>query len=387
MLTPHGGSGNHGCEAIVRSTAAILGQGMDIELLSGAPAQDEAYGLGSCCRVLAATAPVRRLSAGYIAARLRVLGGDGEAVDALNWTPVIEAARRSDLVLSIGGDNYCYGLNRHLLLLNRAVRRTGAKMVLWGCSVNPEAVVQPAIRADLAQFDAIVARESLTRDVLLAAGLTRVSLAPDPAFLLDRCDGPLPAGFEPGHTVGINLSPMIVGHESRPGAVLEAYTRLVAHILSHTDMSVALVPHVVWPHSDDRLALAALAERFAPTGRVTMIDDGPAPELKGVIARCRFFVAARTHASIAAYSCGVPTIVVGYSVKARGIARDIFGVEHGYVVPVQSLGGGQGVGNELVEAFEWLSANETGIRAHLAATMPDYSLRAATARNVVMELL
>ncbi len=45
----------------------------------------------------------------------------------------------------------------------------------------------------------------------------------------------------------------------------------------------------------------------------------------------------RTHATIAAYSTGVPTLVVGYSVKARGIARDLFGTEDGYVLPVQQL--------------------------------------------------
>ena len=60
-------------------------------------------------------------------------------------------------------------------------------------------------------------------------------------------------------------------------------------------------------------------------------------ELKGYIARCRFFVGARTHATIAAYSSCVPTLVLGYSVKSRGIARDLFGNEENYVLPVQSL--------------------------------------------------
>lgn len=60
-------------------------------------------------------------------------------------------------------------------------------------------------------------------------------------------------------------------------------------------------------------------------------------ELKGIIAQCRFFIGARTHATIAAYSSGIPTLVVGYSVKARGIAKDLFGKEDGYVIPVQLL--------------------------------------------------
>lgn len=67
------------------------------------------------------------------------------------------------------------------------------------------------------------------------------------------------------------------------------------------------------------------------------IADATCEELKGFISRCRLFVGARTHATIAAYSTCVPTLVAGYSVKARGIAKDLFGSEENYVLPVQSL--------------------------------------------------
>jgi colanic acid/amylovoran biosynthesis protein len=62
------------------------------------------------------------------------------------------------------------------------------------------------------------------------------------------------------------------------------------------------------------------------------------------------FVGARTHATIAAYSSCVPTLVVGYSVKARGIARDIFGSEENMVIPVQSLEHE----DDLVNAFKYI---------------------------------
>ena len=60
-------------------------------------------------------------------------------------------------------------------------------------------------------------------------------------------------------------------------------------------------------------------------------------ELKGYIARCRFFIGARTHSTIAAYSSGVPTLVLGYSVKSKGIAKDLFGTYENYVLTVQQL--------------------------------------------------
>ena len=77
---------------------------------------------------------------------------------------------------------------------------------------------------------------------------------------------------------------------------------------------------------------------------------------------------ARTHATIAAYSSCVPTLVVGYSVKARGIAQDLFGKIDNYVIPVQTLKHP----DELTKAFIWLSNHESEIREHLEEFIPRY---------------
>ena len=89
---------------------------------------------------------------------------------------------------------------------------------------------------------------------------------------------------------------------------------------------------------------------------------------KGYISRCRFMIASRTHASIAAYSSKVPTIVLGYSVKARGIARDIFKSEKNVVLPVQNLGSD----NDLTEAFKYLIDREHEIHEIYDYIIPRY---------------
>lgn len=99
-----------------------------------------------------------------------------------------------------------------------------------------------------------------------------------------------------------------------------------------------------------------------------MIDDCNAEELKGYIARCRYMIAARTHASIAAYSQKVPTLVVGYSIKARGIAKDLFGTEDNYVIPVQTLTDPF----ELKNAFCWMVSHEQMIRSCYDIVIDDY---------------
>ena len=164
--------------------------------------------------------------------------------------------------------------------------------------------------------------------------------------------------------------------------ILENYEELIRHILTETDMNVCLIPHVVWEHNNDRIPLRYLFDKFKDSGRICMIEDGNCCELKGYIARCRFFIGARTHATIAAYSTGVPTLVVGYSVKSRGIARDLFGTEENYVLPVQNLKSNE----DLTNAFKWITENEKNIRSDLDYILPQYIQRAYAAKEKIKQL-
>lgn len=160
------------------------------------------------------------------------------------------------------------------------------------------------------------------------------------------------------------------------------YRQLIRYIIATTDMQIALIPHVVWNYNDDRIPLQFLYNEFKGTGRVVLIEDHNAEELKGFISRCRFLVASRTHASIAAYSTQIPTLVMGYSVKARGIARDLFGNEEHYVLPVQSLQ----QGNDLLKAFQWLQTHEDEIRKHYRTFMPGYLSKTFQAGQLLQTL-
>ena len=105
-------------------------------------------------------------------------------------------------------------------------------------------------------------------------------------------------------------------------------------------------------------------------------------ELKGYISRCAFFIGARTHATIAAYSTCVPTLVLGYSVKSRGIAKDLFGDYQNYVLPVQDMNNSR----ELLDSFKWIMKHEIYIRNHLRKVMPDYISKAYLAKDALEKL-
>lgn len=383
IIYAHSNSANHGCEALVRSSCQILRnsfQPVEIDLVTDSEKIDRSY-MGELCRYHELKASRRRLDfvRAYIEYKLK---RDFTSLDAYPYRKITRSFRYPSIALSIGGDNYCYGNTAYYAYLNRLFRKAGHKTVLWGCSVSSEALDEKGAIEDLNSYSLITGRESLTVGLLKSAGVERVELFPDPAFTLPSDLSSIPDGFKEGNTVGINISPMIIENESVPGSTMENYRDLIRMILSETSFDIALIPHVVWKQSDDRKPLRVLFDEFKHTGRVIMIEDQNAEKLKGVISKCRFMIAARTHASIAAYSTCVPTLVVGYSIKAKGIAKDIFGSYEDYVLPVQELSDPC----QLKYKFLWLMNHEKEIINHLTSIMPEYVSNAWQAGDILKRI-
>ena len=144
-------------------------------------------------------------------------------------------------------------------------------------------------------------------------------------------------------------------------------------------MNICLVPHVydVDPESIDLELLRELYNKYKDSGRMSIVDRFySCEELKHIISNCRFFVGARTHSTIAAYSTMVPTLVLGYSVKSLGIAKDLFGSEEGYVIPYTEIV----EKDHIYKAFCNIYKNEDKIIEHYKNVLPDYinSVKEAT---------
>lgn len=420
VLYMHAGSGNHGCEAIVNSLCHMLKEKPLV--ITNSEKEDGKYSLAppngdALCEL----AQERHFSEHKLAHAMyyvwRKLTKDAESFIRYRYQAVFDRPlskyagvrntrkEKAKLAVSIGGDNYCYDVMvKDLMLANRAFHDRGVKTVLLGCSIEPELLIGGAgaeagemhtgkgpmpetTRARMAEdmnlYDLIIARESITYGALKkVAPEEKLRLIPDPAFVLGARELPLPEGFAQGNTIGLNVSPMIQDSEMRAGITMANYKALVEHIIHTTDMQIVLIPHVVWNRNDDRKPLKELYEAFRNSGRVLKIEDCSCEELKGYIARCRMFIGARTHATIAAYSSLVPTLAVGYSVKAKGIAKDLFGSYENYVLPVQQLQEKE----DLIGAFEWLKDYEKDIREDLRRVMPEYKKRALQAGKEVERL-
>lgn len=382
VLFNHIGSANHGCEALVRTISDLLLPDNEVALLSETPDEEVRYGLPKEIQVINAKVN-NGFSMDYAKAYLRLkLMKNYFPMDAYPYYPAIRKLGSDVIGISIGGDVYCYENYPKYILIHQQFVKQGIKTVLLGCSLEEELFKDKAFLEDLRSYDYISARESLTYGYLKSAGLTNIGFAPDCAFTLPGENLPLPEGFIEGNTVGINLSPLVARKEVSKGIVLENYKTLIQWILENTDCAVALIPHVVWDSNDDRTVLKELKDLFSNNNRVIQIQDCNCMQLKGYISRCRFFVGARTHATIAAYSTCVPTLVVGYSVKSKGIATDLFGTDTNYVRPVQEMV----QNNNLLSYFLALWRKQDEIRQRLNKVLPGYTKEAVGVKKTIKKI-
>ena len=366
IIYGNGTSKNHGCEAIVRGTVSVLGEN-NYTIMSQNIEDDYLYHLNDIANVISAKTPIKRNIAFLLAYIKMKLKKEYVYLDGLHYDSQIKSCKgKADIALSVGGDNYCYGGTDIYAYLNKAYHKQGIKTVLWGCSIEPDVVMQKNVSVDLSKYDYIVVRESITYEAVKKVN-SNVSLFPDPAFFMSSVKPEIPQIFEE-NVVGINISPVIIDNEKNSGIVLKNYVKLIEHILNNTNYLVALIAHVILDSNNDNNAIKMIYNYFKDNCRVIVYPDMKDTELKYVISKCRFFIGARTHSTIAAYSTCVPTVVVGYSVKAKGIAKDLFGTYENYVIPVQSFEDE----NRLLNSFKWLMDNEKEIKEYLENYIPVY---------------
>lgn len=385
ILYVHGGSGNHGCEAIVRTLVGVLRE-CDIQkemVLSANLDEDVKSGLTESANIFPLTSQYSRFSWEFLYAYFMSRFCKRHVfLDMLSRKSQLRDLKGYDVAIAIGGDTYSYSYTEDNTYMHDMFRKKGMKTVLWACSIEPKLLDDVRVLRDVNNFDMVTARESITYQALKEHGVKNVWLFPDLAFALERHECEESRLVRPGKTIGLNISPLVQNYQQSDNIVLDNFRRLMEYILGETDNDIALIPHVVWEQNDDRKAMQVLFDEFKESGRVIQIADHNCMELKDIIARCRMVVCARTHASIAAYSTCVPTIVLGYSVKARGIARDIWGSEKDYVIPVQSLK----TENDMVEAFRWMMNHEKEMRNHLKEVMPGYIAGVGKAKDAILSL-
>ncbi len=376
----HLDGGNRGCEAIAKGTIDIFGFKQDEYIGLCTDVQlDTELGLNSIC-TLQKKNKIGLFKRGINKIR-RILCGDAVANQAryeMDYDNFLQQISPSDVCLITGGDMLCYGNNQ----LNYIVNKLSAQkksVVLWGCSFGKENLT-PEKQETLTKFTAITARESLTYDYLVNdLKLKNVSLFPDPAFVLQPSPIELPEYFDE-NVVGINISNFVNKDSMKANVFFRHFTDLIDYVLNNTESTIVLIPHVFWHGQDDREVCNMVKERFAANNRVKIFDAEHLNycQIRYVISQCVCFIGARTHSMISAYSTCTPALALGYSIKSKGIAKDL-GLDERLVVDYRSVTSA----DDLKERFKYLVDNKETIKKHLETIMPEYVKKAYEARMII----
>jgi colanic acid/amylovoran biosynthesis protein len=393
--------GNRGCEAIVRSTvSAIRSIAPETRFLvpSDNIACDSAQWPEAAAHgvefVRAYNAPYTRYWVHTQRLPLPWLKRLGWPFPFPRW--LREQMPSVDGVLSVGGDNYSldYRLPSPLMGLDGLALDLGKPTILWGASVGPfekEPAFVPAIRKHLGRFDLVGVRETVSHDYVTGQlGLANVMQMVDPAFGLEK--EPVdsrdfwPTGAANG-VLGLNVSPLIERYKRQGQDLRMEVIAFIRKVVEGYGLNVLLVPHVIpldgAEKNNDARYMSPILEATADLGAAVSMTPVRlnAAQIKDVISKLRFFIGARTHATIAALSTGVPTISISYSVKARGINRDLFGHED-VVLPTPSMSA-----RSLEQGLQYLIENESGLKQSLAERIPTYRQHLASVTKRALGLI
>ncbi len=403
LFVGNGSYQNRGCEAIVRGTMEILRRefGRDISVRAGVHTdvdivrEQNDHEIEPAIQSFSVSGTGARLSLKWLAAQANKRLG---AKFAPHIWDLIDTVRDASMALELGGDNYSldYGRPETFMAMDRFLLKQGIPVVLWGASVGPFDADQefaPRMFDHLRKLAAIFVRETESLEYLRANGVSEnVYLVADPAFVMkavqpaaDKIGFALPEG-----AIGINISPLVARFRGAQASInlAEWLAFCVDLVKSAATLKrpIILIPHVESssPENDDFGFLQLIGKAVANEVQVPLqvLPRGlDAAELKWIISRCSVFAGARTHSTIAALSSGVPTLSIGYSLKARGINKDVFG-HLDYCISVAELTAGN-----FTERLQVMLASEGSVRGQLKSRIPEFQSKAFSAGPLVRTII
>ena len=344
---------NFGCEAILRGTEAIIRTwkpDAEIRYYSLNYEQDCKILANSSVRVFERTL-YPRWHISRIVRKLSFICG----LPCKSMCEDVRWLYECDIVLSVGGDLYTeeftlrrfpwFVWNNEVVFGYKALQY-GRKLILWGASIGPfNSSCRQVMFTFLKRVDLIAVRETVTLSYLhqQLPEITSLKLIVDPAFGYSPANSPPQTHCHHNRRIiGINISPrslQVIGIIPDDAAIAKL-AKIVVAVSRECNADILLVPHVlaVDPADNDALFLKKLyavccreLHDAIQCATVTSFDEAHI-----ALGSCDVVIAARMHCAINALMAGVPTIFLGYSQKAEGMARYYYKKKIGYL-PMQML--------------------------------------------------
>ncbi|WP_353475846.1 polysaccharide pyruvyl transferase family protein (plasmid) [Salipiger sp. H15] len=307
-------------------------------------------------------------------------------------------AKRCDLVLDIcGGDSFTdiYGTKRFIIQLAAQSVVVGAGTPLGFAPETIGPFNRPWVRRSaswiMRRAAFVCARDALSSDYVRCFGDDRITLieATDVAFHLPYETRPKAHEADGKIHVGINVSGLLFGGgytgKNEFGLKMDYPTllrSLVRQFSERGDCVVHLIGHVIIDTptaagEDDQRACEQLGREFPGV----IVEPPPADpsEAKSLIATMDYFVGARMHACIAAFSSGVPVLPMAYSRKFLGL----FGtLGYAHVADCRTASSAE-VESQVLHGFE----TREQLAAEIAAANLEATRRLGLYRNFLARVL
>ena len=257
---------------------------------------------------------------------------------------------KADCIIDIGqGDSFSdiYGAKRFRRIdrIHRTARVLNKKYLFLPQTIGPffdKKVIKKA-RKSLISSSLVMTRDSMSfnQAVSIVGGKGNVKNYIDLAFILPYCREELKTGLI---NVGLNVSALLWngGYTGDNQFNLnysyrEIIDRIIQYFLNNTSVMLFLVPHVVqqerYVENDYEVSYEIVKSFNHPRLKLSPFFLGPI-EAKNFISSLDFFIGARMHSTIAAFSSAVPVIPMAYSRKFNGIFIDDF--NYNYLVDMKS---------------------------------------------------
>ena len=174
----HSGSQNHGNEAIVRGLHELFPDThYEIFTFSYSELKDKLFKLDEIGELKIFCKPV---SKNFIN---KLLIKNKNIKYKQFFKPFLKSIDKDTVYCLEAGDQYCEPgeVREWYKYVNKKIREKGAHSVMLGCSITKDVINIKEVMEDLKMYSAVIARETLTYNLLSEAGINAY-LAPCPAF-------------------------------------------------------------------------------------------------------------------------------------------------------------------------------------------------------------
>ena len=377
LLTGIGGLYNYGCEAIVRGTHRVIRHFIpDADIVYASPRHESDQKTIADLDISVVRREIpKRFSPSNIMRKLQGMAG----IKKFSQFDSQRSIENIDAVFSIGGDIYTLqnrrgDYNGSIVQYTDYCLSKGKKLILWGASVGPFSShpdIEKLIINQLKRFHAITLREDASFDYLNSFGLNNIHRCADPAFLVEP--GLIKTSTTTNNLIGINLSPLSALTLNRHMAeVLMLQSQTISKMIDRFHVDVLLIPHVVCPemsNDDDLGYLLKLAQMVNKPQHVSVLQNAhDFIETKRHLVDCDLVIAARMHCAINAMTARVPTLLLSYSAKAKGMCRKVYDVDD-YCFPIDFCSSSEHQ-NGFLETVEAILSHKEGIYGILNKSIP-----------------